>query len=182
MKKPPNPAKAGSRVGPLFFGSPKPKMMKAALGIIGIGNDIVGDDGAGIMVVRRLKKSFSECLNCLVYELTGDLLEMAELVNRAEKFIFIDAVAGSAPGTITIMRTVDVRSFSASFHQTDIAAVMHSLEALTLASPFPQWELWGIEIEPPTHFRRGLTKSVSLAVNTCVARLTALLPSITARS
>jgi hydrogenase maturation protease len=138
---------------------------KAALGIIGIGNTIAGDDGAGIIVVRHLQKILCSREDIFFYELTGDLLEMAELLHRAERFIFIDALAGDNPGEIKTLHDKANRSFTSSFHQTDISSVMHALNALSLISPFPPWEVWGIVIDPPTEFRKELSPPVSLAID-----------------
>jgi hydrogenase maturation protease len=147
------------------------KPPKAALGIIGIGNTLVGDDGAGIMVVRALQKLYSSRKNIFFYELTGDFLEMADRVGDAEQFIFCDAIAGGCPGEIETIRDTSARCFAPSFHQTDIASVMRSLKMLSMAATFPSWEILGIVIEPPQYFTNKLTPCISLAVDNCVAQL-----------
>jgi hydrogenase maturation protease len=151
---------------------------KAALGIIGIGNTLVGDDGAGIMVVRALQKLYSARKNIFFYELTGDFLEMADRVDDAEQFIFCDAIAGGCPGALTIIRDTAAPSFAPSFHQTDIASVMRSVKMLSLTATFPSWEIWGIVIEAPQYFTNRLTPCICLAVDDCVAKLTKRIASV----
>jgi hydrogenase maturation protease len=148
------------------------RKVKAPLAIIGIGNPIAGDDGAGIKVVRRLKKLHGNRRKIIFHELTGDLLEMADRLDEAHSFIFCDALRGDNPGEILTIRNTTPHSFSASFHQNDIASVMHSLKALNLVTPFPQWEILGICIAAPTYFSKRLTLPVSRAIIKCVGRLT----------
>jgi hydrogenase maturation protease len=145
--------------------------LRAALGIIGIGNTLVGDDGAGIMVVHALQKLYSSRKNIFFHELTGDFLEMADRIEDAERFIFCDAIAGDCPGELSIIRDTAACYFAPSFHQTDIASVMRSLKILSTTIAFPSWEIWGIAIEPPQYFANKLTPRISLAVDNCVAQL-----------
>ncbi len=151
---------------------------RAPLAVIGIGNPIAGDDGAGIMVARGLRRVCESGNGVLFYELSGDLLEMADRLEEARRFIFCDAIQGDTPGEIKIITPAAPLPFSASFHQTDIASVMHTLASLHLTVPFPAWEIWGIGIAAPTHFSENLTAPVSQAVTQCVSRLIGRITSI----
>jgi hydrogenase maturation protease len=150
----------------------------AKLAFIGIGNPIAGDDAAGIMVVRNLQRGVGMRNDLLFYELTGDLLEMADLLSKAPRFIFCDALQGADPGKIQIIPDSAARSFSPSFHQTDIASVMHSLKSLRMIMPFPEWEIWGISIAAPTHFSEDITPPVAHAIHTCVSLLSSRIESM----
>jgi hydrogenase maturation protease len=157
-------------------------MVKAPLAIIGIGNPIAGDDGAGIKVVRSLKKVCGDLRGIIFHELTGDLLEMADRIDEAHSFIFCDALRGDIPGEILTIRDSAPHSFSASFHQNDIASVMHTLKALNLTAPFPKWEILGICIAAPAYFSKRLTPPVSRAVIKCTGLLTGRITSVMHRS
>lgn len=140
------------------------KSKKALLGIVGIGNTLVGDDGAGIVIIRRLQTIFGRRKDLFLFELTGDLMEMADLLDRARRFIFVDARIGNNAGAITITDQNSAKAFSPSFHQTDICTVMHSLSALSLIRPFPKWEVWSVEINQPVEFKEELSPLISRAI------------------
>ncbi len=143
---------------------------KKPLAIIGVGNTIAGDDGAGVEVVRRLRKELGAKQGIFLHTLEGDHFDIADLLDRAERFIFVDAVEGELPGELVFKGNLR-RAFAPSFHQTDVAAVMNSLEALGVADPFPPWELWGVTIRPPAELGEGLTPVVEVAVERLCQRL-----------
>jgi hydrogenase maturation protease len=134
----------------------------ARIAVVGIGNTIAGDDGAGVVVAERLAERWSACESVFVTTLPGDLFAVAELLDRAREFLFIDAVAGDRPGEIRVLPSAP-RAFSPSLHQTDIGTVMAALQRLAVVDPFPTWQVWGITIEPPEELGEGLSPEVSAA-------------------
>jgi hydrogenase maturation protease len=65
--------------------------------IIGCGNSDRGDDGAGILVVRRLRQLGLDAL-----EHSGDGLALMELWNIDDEVILVDAMqSGANPGTVS---------------------------------------------------------------------------------
>jgi hydrogenase maturation protease len=67
--------------------------------VVGIGNDFRGDDGAGIIAARLLRKS---SLNgSEVVEMNGELTGLLEKLDGCDTLIVIDAIQSqSPPGTI----------------------------------------------------------------------------------
>jgi hydrogenase maturation protease len=64
--------------------------------VIGCGNAFRGDDGAGIMLVRRLRE-----LGVAALEIEGDASALVEAWNGADDVILVDAVVtGAPPGTV----------------------------------------------------------------------------------
>jgi Ni,Fe-hydrogenase maturation factor len=116
--------------------------------VVGIGNTLAGDDGVGIEIVGWLREKWSAHPAVVLELLEGDL--------------FVDAVAGETPGQNVILRDCP-RGFASSFHQSDIGAVMKTLQALDLVQPFPEWEIWGTTILPPGELRFGLSPEVRSA-------------------
>lgn len=140
------------------------------IAIVGIGNTLAGDDGVGIRVVRLLQEGIPPNSRLLFVYLEGDLYEISDFLDRAEQFIFVDAVAGPAAGEI--VRGVDMpRALAPSFHQTDIGAVMKCLQSLDYVAPFPGWDVWGITVDPPREICTELSQSVELAVPVLVGVL-----------
>lgn len=141
-----------------------------ALAVIGIGNTIAGDDGAGVEVILRLKRTWEGNPAVLLHALEGDHFEIAGLLDRAQRFIFVDAFEGEPPGEI-VRAAKTRRAFAPSFHQTDIASVMTCLETLRVVDPFPAWEIRGVTIIPPSTIGEGLTPEVEAAVDVLVEEL-----------
>ena len=64
--------------------------------VIGYGNAFRGDDGAGIMLARRLRE-----LGVTALEIGGDASALVEAWNGADDMILVDAVVtGAPPGTV----------------------------------------------------------------------------------
>lgn len=146
------------------------KRSQALVALVGIGNSLAGDDGVGPAVLKRLQERHGDDVRLRFLHLDSDLFALADHLSLARHFLFLDAVAGEEPGVIRVS-TAYQRGFAASLHQTDLAAVMGSLEALRMADPFPTWEVWGITITPPREYREGLSPVVSEAASRLVDAL-----------
>jgi hydrogenase maturation protease len=146
------------------------KLEQALVALVGIGNSLAGDDGVGPVVLNRLQELHGDDARLRFLHLDSDLFAVADHLALARHFLFLDAVAGDEPGLIQVS-TAYQRGFAASLHQTDLAAVMGSLETLKVADPFPSWEVWGITIEPPQEYREGLSPVVSEAASRLVDAL-----------
>ncbi len=133
------------------------------LAVVGIGNTIAGDDGAGVAVVTKLRETWGDNPDIILHTLEGDHFQIADLIGSADRFIFVDAMEGRHPGEI-VTGVKGRRAFSPSFHQTDIASVMDVLELFGIADPFPPWEIRGITIDPPAELREGLSPEVEKGV------------------
>lgn len=147
---------------------------KQTLAIVGVGNTLAGDDGAGVEVVRRLKHLWAGEPDIFFHTLESDPFEIADLLERAGKFIFVDAFAATHPGELVRMGK-NCSTLAPSLHQADIATVMHSLAALGTVEPFPSWELWGITILPPSELGEGLTPEVEASVEILCGKLCRLI-------
>lgn len=156
----------------------RPEMnRKFKLAIVGIGNCLAGDDGLGIEVVRQLRRQWSHHSKVLLTTLEGDMLAVSELLDQADRFIFVDAVAGTDVGLL-VKEGRTPRAWAPSFHQIDINAVMASFKSLELVEPFPEWELWGVVIEPPLELRQGLSPKVKTAGEQLTAEIGTLIAGI----
>jgi hydrogenase maturation protease len=143
---------------------------RGRLAIIGIGNTIAGDDGVGVLVAERLRERWTDSNEVLVATLPGDLFSVSDLLDRTESFLFVDAIAGDDPGEILVLDSAQ-RAFAASLHQTDIGTVMAALKKLEMTDPFPEWEVWGITIDPPEELGEGLTPEIAAAADELERRI-----------
>ena len=97
--------------------------------ILGLGQSLRGDDGAGLEVVRLWQETFPETakkVNVVLAELPG--LGLLDLLDGMEAAILVDAVHGSAAaGTIHHIRPEKLDSFtpgSASAHGWGVAETL----------------------------------------------------------
>ncbi len=142
----------------------------ARIAVVGIGNTLAGDDGVGVVIADRLRQRWMHSEEVLVAVLPGDLFSVADLLDRAEELLFVDAVAGDTPGEIRILGSA-LRAFAPSLHQTDIGSVMAALRELDVADPFPAWQVWGITIETPDELGEGLSPEIAAAAKRLEARI-----------
>lgn len=159
-------ASTASRYTPL----PADETGVSEIGIIGIGNTLMGDDGAGIEVAEKLKARLADRKKVFIHLLQRDLFEIADLLGSARRFIFVDVFLGTPIGSVKHFKSRS-EALMPSIHQTDIGSIMRMLEPLGLAIPFPDWEIWGIAVEPPFILGNGLSQPVAQAVNRLVSEL-----------
>lgn len=148
-------------------------MNSAKITFIGIGNTLAGDDGAGIVMLRKLKNRIGETPDICFREMPGDLFEIWDILPDTDAIVFLDAVAGTEAGSISIGKTLP-RAFSPSFHQADLCTVVESF-ATIYEGEFPQWILWGVTIDPPKTLGEGLSRAVADAVEDAVSEIASLL-------
>lgn len=144
--------------------------MTARLAIVGLGNTLAGDDGVGVRVAERLAARLGDRGDVVVTTLGGDLFEIADRLGDADRFLFVDAIAGDTPGELRSL-THAPRALAASMHQSDIGSVMDTLHSLNLVDVFPDWEVWGIVIAPPERLGEGLSPEVAAAASKLEERI-----------
>lgn len=134
--------------------------------VLGIGNLLVADDGAGIRAVRSLCRTIADArVRCVESERGGlDILEHLEGVDRA---IIIDAArTGTRPqGSIT--RITLARPFAPgchpSLHALSIDAVLSLGSSAGVSLP-DRVSLYLIEVADIESFGAGCTKKVASAI------------------
>jgi hydrogenase maturation protease len=99
--------------------------MKKQTLIIGLGNDILTDDGIGIKLCHEMQKYFSaDEIDFDTASLGG--LEILELIQGFKNVIFIDAIktTGGIPGTVYYFTPLD-------FKETSNLSNLHDVSFLT---------------------------------------------------
>jgi hydrogenase maturation protease len=144
---------------------------RAPLAVVGIGNTLAGDDGAGVKAVELLRERLDGRSDGIVFALLeGDMLGVADMLHLARRFVFLDAVAGESPGRIVRSRSAP-RAMAPSFHQADIGVIMERLRELEMIDPFPDWEIIGVTVDPPRMLGEGLSPVVAAGVEELVTVL-----------
>ena len=148
--------------------------------VAAFGNELRGDDGFGIAVLRRLEGTETNGGPHEVRLLevgTGGLWLAQELLSRYDRLIIVDAVArGTAPGTICVLKIDDVApSADVDMHLTvpsralAVAKAMGALPAETF--------LVGCEAEQIEELTLDLSPAVRGAVDLAAHHVRALMES-----
>jgi hydrogenase maturation protease len=139
---------------------------RSPLTIIGLGNELLSDDGAGIRVVRELKKRLPPD-HVIFEELSVGGLGLLEYISGSEKCIIIDAVMSGIHPPGTAYRFVQASECGPvslrSSHQIDLGQVL-SLAAMLGAELPRTLTVYGIEAADVTTFREACTADVSRAI------------------
>lgn len=127
--------------------------------IVGIGNRLRGDDGAGPELIKKLKGSSRRTHKSLFLLDVGEVPEnyLGKMVEeRPNTIVLIDAIDLDAPpGTIKIMEKDDIRDESLSTHNVSLKLIANYLQKEVCADVF----LLGIQPET-TEFGKGISRPV----------------------
>ena len=139
--------------------------------VIGIGNEFRGDDAAGLLVVRRLKKK--QPAGVELQEQSGEAIALMEAMDGADAVILVDAVqSGAEAGQIhrydaseQAMPAQFMRCSTHNFSVHDAIEMARALEKLP-----SRLMVYGIE---GLHFEHGseLTSAVQTAVVVAAQRI-----------
>lgn len=143
----------------------------SSIRIIGLGNELRGDDAVGLVVARRVRQTIGDRAEVIEAEMAG--MDLMELMNGADVAILIDAArSGQSPGTIHRLDAstgpIAVRIFPHSSHAIGIAEV---LELARVMGVLPsQVILYGIEAGN-TEAGQTLSAPVAKAMDEVVERI-----------
>ena len=140
--------------------------------IIGVGNVMRGDDGVGILAVRRLRERLPEAR---IVESSGDFADILDVMEGEDGLILIDAMrCPAAPGTV---HRIDGHAgqfptnlFRTSSHAVGVAEAMELARALgRLPGHLVFYGIAGAQFAPGDSIsaavRRGLTEVVARVVD-----------------
>jgi hydrogenase maturation protease len=143
--------------------------------VVGVGNTILSDDGAGVHAARLLQGDPRVPVGVTILD-GGTLgLGLMPYVSDASRVLFLDAVnMGEAPGTRVRMTGKDLLGASSGFsvHQLGVADL---IAALALASAGPQ-DIVVLGVQPAntdwgTSLSPGVEASLSWMVDAALAQL-----------
>jgi hydrogenase maturation protease len=138
--------------------------------LLGVGNDILGDDAVGLLAVRGLYDEFHTSADIVEAAMGG--LQLMELLEGYKKVLILDAIVTAEHPCGTILE-LSKEEFK---HTVAIAPHMVSMpESLQLAEklgiPFPEEiRILAMEIEDPYELREGLSSLVEQALPRMISR------------
>ena len=140
--------------------------------IIGLGNRLLGDEGAGLHVIDRLSQipipSYVDVVDC-----GCDLLSLASYANKPQKIIVVDAIrAGGSPGRIYRFDYAELGAAQSQMHSAHQLKTLEVLELLKHVYPdLCNCQITLIGLEPQTI---GLSTDLSKEVRDSLADITRL--------
>jgi hydrogenase 3 maturation protease len=133
--------------------------------IIGIGNELRGDDGAGIILVQKIQTAGYK--NAIIVGGNPENYLQKIIAMPGESRLWIDAINwGSPAGQIKIFSPEEIKHFAISTHNFSLAIITKFLNE---SRPLPDFFL-GIQ---PANLELG--KSMSAPVNNTVNQLAELM-------
>jgi len=143
-------------------------MQSAKTVVLGLGNVLHADDGAGVQVVRRLREDGRVPSEVSLIE-GGTLgLELLSYVWECSRLIVIDAVdVARAPGTVVRMSGEELNALpgQSSVHQLGVSDLLVALRVL--AQKQPEVVLLGVQ-PANTEWSTELSPSVAAAMDLLV--------------
>jgi hydrogenase maturation protease len=144
--------------------------------VVGLGNPLMGDDGAGLAALERLREEYA--MPPEVHLIDGGTwgMNILPVLEGADDIIFLDAIrTGAAPGTVVELEGDEMPrmlSHKMSPHQIDLREV---LALAMLRGTLPD-QLVAIGVEPDrVEMTLDLSPPVTAALDEIVARTVARL-------
>jgi len=136
------------------------------LTVIGLGNEYLSDDGAGIGVLREVRRRLGEGA-AVFEELSIGGLPLLDYIVGFDRCVIIDAVVSGEhpPGTLyRFVRTPESAPVRlSSSHQVDLSQLLQLAQMMGASLP-QTLMVYGVEAEDVTMFRERCTRSVAAAL------------------
>jgi hydrogenase maturation protease len=130
--------------------------------ILGLGNTLLSDDGAGIYVVREIGRMLPSS-PVVIREAAAGGLEILEIISGFQKAVLVDAVQTfrHKAGALIELNLEDLKGGSAmTRHHVSLAEAIEL--GHTLRMPLPEkLSIYGIEVADTRTFQEGCTTAVA---------------------
>ena len=141
--------------------------------VLGLGNDVAGDDAVGPLVARALLVELDGVADVVESSAAG--LALIEVFAGYDRAIVVDSIVTgrNPPGTVTEMGLLDVgRVVASSLHNAGLPELAAVAARLGLGFP-TQTVVFAVEVVDPYTFGVGLSEPVAGAVEELVQRVRA---------
>jgi hydrogenase maturation protease len=132
--------------------------------VLGVGNMLMGDEGVGVEVIRRLEQlPLPDGVTCLDGG-TGSF-QLLDPLHQAEKVILVDAtVDGQSPGTVQKLKPKFARDYPPTLTAHDIG-LKDLLDTFYLLGKPAEVVLFAISIAPLQNMEIGLSPALSSRID-----------------
>ena len=140
--------------------------------VLGLGNELMSDEGVGVHVVRRLaQQELPENVECLDGGTGGFVL--LEPLQQAERIIMIDASADNNPiGTVTRTTPRFSRDYPPTLTAHDVG-IKDLLDVFHLLGGEREVTLYAITIDPKQPILMEMSREIAKAADEAVERILA---------
>ncbi|MFA5895361.1 MAG: hydrogenase maturation protease [Thermoplasmata archaeon] len=140
-----------------------------ALVILGLGNDLLGDDAIGLLAAERLERRFGPRVNVRRSAQSG--LYLLEHLQGFDDAIIIDSVLGEHPGRVRELAAVDMRPVVVpSAHYAGLSEALALARASGLQTP-GRVRIFAVEMDAPQTIGSSPGPAVMGALPELVARV-----------
>jgi hydrogenase maturation protease len=144
--------------------------------IIGLGNTLLQDDGAGIYVAREVKKQIQDCHNVDIVEASLGGIGLLDLMQGYDIVFIVDAIktANSVPGRTLRCNVEDLGkpTYASGPHFLDVRTAVELGTRCGYKMP-RHIEIFAVEIIDNTDFSESLTQEVEKAIPLLAAEIIA---------
>lgn len=138
---------------------------------MGLGNPLMGDEGIGTEIVRRLSERSARHPSAEFVDVGTGGLTVLHLIEGRRKAVFVDcALMAMAPGTVRRFTPEEVRSNKVlahqSLHEADLIRVIDMARQLDQAPE--EIVLFGIQPER-VELRQGLSETLTIRLEEYIA-------------
>jgi hydrogenase maturation protease len=173
--------------GPFFHDLEMNKRKKIKTLVLGLGNELYGDDGVGIHVVRRLKQKIGtnstsskdkNSIDFLECSLTG--LALLDVIAGYDSLIIIDTIKSSdpKPGKIRLLDGTQLRHIPGpSPHYVSIPQTIEIGRKIGLKVP-SQIKVIAVEAKTMYNLGEGLTQEMKKAIPRIIQEVQTLLKKL----
>jgi hydrogenase maturation protease len=134
--------------------------------IIGMGQEMAGDDGVGIAVIHRLRE-MEVPADIELVEVEESAAIIHHLVDGVEPTVLVDAVVGGgSPGRVITLELGAPELARVKLLSTHGIGVLDAIELARSIAPQPLGRIVvvGVAIKRPARLSEGLTRAVAAAV------------------
>jgi len=146
--------------------------------VIGLGQRTAGDDGAGLAVIERLRRSgVPKDVECTVASGPSALVPLLWMPGRV---IVVDAVVANPAGSVIELEMNDVRAGAPVGISSHGLGVRQAIELARIAEPdftSPDIRLLGVTIARPVRYAEELSSAVAVAVECAAKRILEMVES-----
>jgi hydrogenase maturation protease len=143
--------------------------------VLGIGNTLLGDDGVGIYVARKMRETCSQEGQIDIAEANGGGIALLDFLSGYTKVVIIDAIITKKgkPGTLYKLSLEDLGTVVEPYmlHAIDLRTAVELGRMLGYHIP-EDITLYAIEIRNNTIFTEGLSDDLEAVVPSVIKQIT----------
>lgn len=149
--------------------------MRRKILVLGIGNTLLGDDGVGIYVARKMREECDQKDQIEVAETGAGGLSLLDLITGYKKVIIVDAIITKKekPGTIYKLSVEDLGTVIEPYmlHVIDLRSAVELGRMLGYHVP-KDITIYAVEIKDNTVFTEGLSPDIEAVVPLVIKKIT----------